>query len=358
MSFAYILKPFMMQKMKNAILAGDVAAVKKWIKRGFPINECNILEVIEIDGRMHSFFKSPLEFALAKEQFDIVKLLIDSGAEMPSHNSPLIRAIRHNSPELFAYMVEHGAVLEKDERAVVQLLANLVDCWDSAYIPWIAVLNLPIKKYGGSGLYYAAAANQLEMVKYLLSQGVDINVRVDFTKGTPVLRAAEKNHFEMVRFLTEQGADLSIANRYGERPYTAARKNHNKEIEEYIKSREPEELHSEEAQARRFAAYQVPKAMEDYLKSGNLRLEFPEDHNLSWIKLYSYMDVPEMIYKNKKVLSLVEDSDDGDITLVWEPKSQKIYFMDTEEDALCKVGTWEEFIAAPGELLDRAIVWA
>ena len=127
---------------------------------------------------------------------------------------------------------------------------------------------------------------------------------------------------------------------------------------EYIKNREPEELHSEAAQAERFAAYHVPKAMEEYLKTGNLRLEFSEENHLSWIKLYSYMDVVEMTYKNKKVLSLVEDSDDGDIILVWEPKSQKICFVDTEEDTMRRVGTWEEFISAPEERLDHVIVWA
>ncbi|MDE7224346.1 MAG: hypothetical protein K2O34_11295 [Acetatifactor sp.] len=55
---------------------------------------------------------------------------------------------------------------------------------------------------------------------------------------------------------------------------------------------------------------------------------------------------------------MVEDSDDGDIVLVWEPKSRKICFVDTEGDAMRKVGTWEEFISAPEERLDRVIVWA
>ena len=54
----------------------------------------------------------------------------------------------------------------------------------------------------------------------------------------------------------------------------------------------------------------------------------------------------------------MEDSDDGDITLVWEPKSRKVCFWDAEEDTLRKMGAWEEFIVRPGILLDRVIVWA
>lgn len=345
-------------KMKKAIIAGDIPEVKNLIAKGYPVSGNSILQEIETGKKTLSLYTTPLEFAFSLRQYDIVKLLIDCGAEMPGSNSPLIRAIRHNRPDLFAYMVEHGAVLEKDKRTVVQLLANLADHWDDAYIPWIAALHLPIRRYGGSGLHCAAQGDQPRMAEYLLSLGVDINAREGYAEDTPVLRAAQENRFEMVRYLVERGADLAIANRFGERPYSAARRIRNNEMAEYIKSREPEELHSEEAQARRFARCQVPKVMEEYFKNGNLRLEFPQEHNLSWIKLYSYMDVPEMVCAGKKVLSLVEDGDDGDITLVWEPKSRKVCFWDTEEDTLRKMGTWEEFISGPGELLDRVILWA
>lgn len=78
---------------------------------------------------------------------------------------------------------------------------------------------------------------------------------------------------------------------------------------------------------------------------------------MEWIKLNTYLDVPEITYKNKKLLSLVDDSDDGNIMLVWEPKSQRIWFIDSEEDTLPKVGTWEEFIHDPTRCLERVIIW-
>lgn len=346
------------EKMRCAIIAGDLAAVRHRIEKGYPINEKNIRKETESGGRTYCFYNTPMEFALYQKQYDIVKLFIESGADMPSDNSPLFRAIRHHRPDLFAFMVEHGAVLGKNKRAVVQLLANLAPCWDSAYIPWIAALKMPVRKYGADGLFCAAKENCPGMAEYLLSLGVDINARNKYFHNTPVLCAAENNCFEMVRFFTEHGADLSLANRYGERPYTAARKNRNAEMVDYIRKREPEELHSEAAQADKFAAYHVPKAMEDYLKTGNLRLVFPEESHLSWIQLYSYMDVVEMTYGDKKVLSLVEDSDDGDIVLVWDPGSQKVCYVDTERETLRRAGTWEEFISAPDQRLEDVIEWA
>ena len=91
----------------------------------------------------------------------------------------------------------------------------------------------------------------------------------------------------------------------------------------YIKAHEPAELHNEEAQDKLFEDYHVPKAMAAYFKNGNLKLEFPKEKRLHWIKLYSYMDVPEITYQGKKLLSLVEDSEDYGVLLVWEPQSEK-----------------------------------
>ena len=148
------------EKMTKAIAAGDIAEVERLIAKGYPVSGKNILKQIETGGKKLSLYTTPLEYALSEKQFDIAKLLIDSGAEMPASNSPLIRAIRLGRPDLFAYMVEHGAVLEKTKGAVVQLLANLAGNWDDAYIPWIAALHLPIKRYGGDGLHCAAQENE------------------------------------------------------------------------------------------------------------------------------------------------------------------------------------------------------
>lgn len=346
------------KKMMDAIINGDMVRVQALIQEGTSINENDMSDEVLFDGEKYSFDVSPLEFAFSHNQYEIVKLLIDSGAQMPSDNSPLIRAIRHKRPDIFSYMVEHGATLKKTEVSVNQLLSNLVECWDNTYITAINMLKLPIKKYGSTGLFYAAKENQTEMAKWLLYVGVDINTRENFNKETPLYGAVVNNHFEMVRFLTEHGADVTITDNYGVRPYTVAKRNGNMEMAEYIKSLEPEELHSESAHTERLSVYNMPIDMIEYLKNGNLYLEFPDDRHIEWIKLNEYTDVCEMTFKNKKVLSIVENSSDGDIILVWEPKSQSIYFVDLEENRMRKVGSWETFIKNPMKCLNKVIVWA
>lgn len=60
-------------------------------------------------------------------------------------------------------------------------------------------------------------------------KGADINYhKPDMVfpyASTPVTEAARSNNFPMVRWLIEQGADITIADKYGDRPYTVAVQN-------------------------------------------------------------------------------------------------------------------------------------
>lgn len=207
------------------------------------------------------------------------------------------------------------------------------------------------------------------LVKELIEKGSSINEKnmsdkVEFDGDTfyfdvsPLEFAFSHKQYKIVKLLVDYGADVTITDNYGVRPYTVAKRNRNMEMAEFIKSLEPEELHSEAAHAKLLSSYNMPLEMEEYLKNGNLYLEFPDDSHIEWIKLNEYTDVCEMTFKKKKVLSIVENSSDGDIILVWEPKTQSIYFVDFESNSMRKVGLWETFIKNPIKCLNRVIVWA
>ena len=68
------------------------------------------------------------------------------------------------------------------------------------------------------------------------------------------------------------------------------------------------------------------------------------------------MDVPEITYQGKKLLSLVEDSEDYGVLLVWEPQSKKIWFIDPEHEVFQAVSTWTKFIKNAGYYTNRAII--
>lgn len=349
------------RRMMDAIMKGDAALVKALIEGGASVNEKNMLYEFGYGGMSHSIEETPLAFAFQWKQYEIVKLLVDCGVALTSDsNTPLMQAIGHKRPDIFAYMAAHGASVNKTKSAVHQLLSCLAGdgCWDSAYIPVIEQFGLPLKRYGGYGLYRAAGENLMEMAQWLLSAGVDINARNNFNKETPVYAAAESGHLEMVKFLVEHGADVLITDDYGIRPYIAAKQHWHFETAEYIKGIEPEELHSEQAQEQLFADYNVPEEMTEYLKNGQLYLEFPDDEHIAWIRLCSYMDVWEMEWNSKRVLCFLEDCAEHGLYLAWEKKAQKIYLIDEESPRMRRLGTWEKFIQDPVKCMNSVIEWA
>ena len=131
--------------------------------------------------------------------------------------------IRSKNIEIFSYMIEKGAQIEKSAKEINCLFLNLMDAWDEAYIPIIEKMDLPLKECGGPALCCSDFHNLSVLAEYLLLAGVSINYKEGF-EGPPILDAVRQNHFEIVRFLVEHGADLSLKDSEGVRPYIAAKK--------------------------------------------------------------------------------------------------------------------------------------
>ena len=172
----------------------------------------------------------------------------------------------------------------------------------------------------------------------------------------PVTEAARSNDFPMVRWLVEQGADITIADKYGDRPYTVAVQNKNQEMADYLKALEPEEWHNEQEKIRQLMPYKLPAKLVEYLKTGPLRLEFPDQEWVKWAELYSFMDVQEMTWKRKKLLSLMVQMDNySDYLLLWSPRDKKLWYLDIEHEEFHPLAKWDDFIADPGRYLNGMI---
>ena len=90
--------------------------------------------------------------------------------------------------------------------------------------------------------------------------------------------------------------------------------------------------------------------------TGPLRLEFPERELVKWAELYPYMDVQEMTWKRKKLLSLMAKMDNySDYLLLWSPRDKKLWYLDIEHKEFHPLAKWEEFIADPGKYLNGMI---
>ncbi len=347
----------------EAILAGDIEAMRRLaedgsllFKKGKVVElRRNIPTVIQDGKKDFIVYSDAFGFALAHNQTEIAKLLIDLNlVDLGPQSDALYMTIRRQNFALLDYMLEHGGQFGRDKRNITRLILNLSDVWNEDCPALLNRLNLPLQKLGGTALCHAAGDNRQAVVEYLLEAGVDVNSQND-SFDTPVLRAADEGHTEMVRFLVKHGADLACKNQFGFRPYTAALANGHIKTANFIHSIEP--LVTEAEQDALFERYHVPTEMRDYFKTGPLLLEFPEEEQLGWLKLFAYTDVTEINYKGQQLLSLVENSEDFAVMLLWEPKSRQVWFLDLEHDVFHPVATWEKFIQNPGYYINRAVMW-
>lgn len=313
-------------------------------------------------GEQEHVQKTPLELAVQENREDMVRLLVERGADLTQNGDELLfAAIKCQNYSTLSYLVEAGVRLEENQRSIYHLFSLLEGRKNPELLTIVDRLQIDFKRYGGEPLRTAVWGGDRMLAEYLIQNGADI----DYHKpdemfpyaSTPVIEAARQNDFHMVRWLVGQGADITIPDKYGDRPYTLAVQNKNQEMAAYLRNLEPEDWHNEENRAQQLAAYKMPTEMVEYLKTGPLRLEFPEQDEVQWAELYSYMDVLEMTWKREKLLSVMAQMDNyPDYLLLWNPKDKKLWYLDVEHEEFHALATWEDFIADPGRYLNGMII--
>ena len=73
----------------------------------------------------------------------------------------------------------------------------------------------------GTALHSASAQGHLQVVRYLLRHGVDVNLR-DSGLETPLLLASWKGHCDVIRCLLEHGADVDLRDQFQHTPLMLA----------------------------------------------------------------------------------------------------------------------------------------
>ena len=313
-------------------------------------------------GEQEHVQKTPLELAVQENRENMVRLLVERGADLTQNGDELIfTAIKVQNYSMLSYLVEAGVRLEENQRSIYHLFSLLEGRKNPELLTIVDRLQIDFKRYGGEPLRTAVWGGDRMLAEYLIQNGADI----DYHKpdemfpyaSTPVIEAARQNDFHMVRWLVGQGADITIPDKYGDRPYTLAVQNKNQEMAAYLRNLEPEDWHNEENRAQQLAAYKMPTEMVEYLKTGPLRLEFPEQDEVQWAELYPYRDVLEVTWKREKLLSVMAQMDNyPDYLLLWNPKDKKLWYLDVEHEEFHALATWEDFIADPGKYLNGMII--
>ena len=186
--------------LHKAIVAGNTEKIDKFSQEPEHINE----ETAKAgDLEKYPPRTSPLDIAIDQGNLDLVKLLLERGAEAATDN--LDNAIKVGQLEIFRYLIEEVGLS--------------VDALES--------------KPSQSPLHTAAKLGEIEIVHYLIEKGANINA-VNFY-GIPLHRATGTDNFEMVKYLVEQGSDINYVDSYkGETPVFYSIKKLNMEITKYL----------------------------------------------------------------------------------------------------------------------------
>jgi ankyrin repeat protein len=153
---------------------------------------------------------TPLLLASLSGQKDLVKALIDEGADINEKNkygqTPLIYASRGSHIEIIKLLLSQGADVNK--------------------------------KYNQSStpLTEAMAKGNKEIIELLMEKGADVNLE-DQSGNTPLILAVIFQHKEIVELLISKGADVNAKNKNKETPLNLALSRGYKEIAEMLKNK-------------------------------------------------------------------------------------------------------------------------
>lgn len=211
-----------------AINRGQVEAVRDLLEAGARPNE--------ITGQ------SPLFDAIYKNNFEIIKLLLDYGADPnlkdKKGNTPIDIAIENESNEIIKLLLDHGAnkdmknlegvtplgkaIINDDVEAARLLLQsganpnemmnmapNLIDLAKLRNDLDIIDEIREMPELIGSAVYSAVVRDNYEMVLLLLTFGANPNLGTE-NGSTPLGAAISKGLIKIVKLLLENGADPNI----------------------------------------------------------------------------------------------------------------------------------------------------
>ena len=184
----------------------------------------------------------PLEIAVFRNDVPMIHFLLEHGADpgLAEEQPLLLTAARCCGPEVVALFAGQAAKLspKQKERAFQEVR------WGNRpeNILVLEQAGITVNKFGGEAFRAAVSEGNTKLAQLLLEKGADINYHkpdmVFPNASTAVTEAARHKNLPMVRWLIEQGADITIADKYGDRPYTVAVQNKNQELADYLKALE------------------------------------------------------------------------------------------------------------------------
>ena len=171
---------------------------------------------------------SPLNLAIIKDDYDIVKFLVkhdvyDFNSSDPKlGRTPLNRAVAWGNVDIVKLFMSHGANIHTTDVEGTSPLHFAVKSMEMTkfLIDQGANIN-QCDQYGYTPFTGAIEVGTIDIVKFLVANGADVNF-IDGYSWTPLGKAIHCNNLEIVKYLIQQGADVNLIDNEGETPLTTA----------------------------------------------------------------------------------------------------------------------------------------
>lgn len=162
-----------------------------------------------------SAYKYAIYAATKNNNFHIIKLLIDKGANIHKIHDPLRKAVIANDLDIVKFLVEHGADVHANNNRAVRRAAEL------GYLEIVKYLvsrGAYIRDCDDYAVVWATINDHSNVVEYLISQGANVCAQ----RNRAVRCAISNGYLAVVKLLVDTGAHINHgitlfleASRYG-----------------------------------------------------------------------------------------------------------------------------------------------
>ena len=201
---------------------GDVEAVKKCLGAGANIeSELDFLRHVEPedypDHDAAGNDLTPLILACRHGHFEVVKLLVERGAELNSDQveTPLNLAVNNGDLRLAEFLISKGAKVNSSAASPLNLAVNNGDL---KLAEFLISKGAKVNSSAASPLHLAVRApkNRRELAELLLANGADINERNNQGNALTIAISTSGNVIDVMRLLLDSGIDSKNVGRSGQ----------------------------------------------------------------------------------------------------------------------------------------------
>jgi len=236
----------MLERKNSSEYQEDANNLTNLMKAVLNKNESEVKNILvhnkaEVNARTKNKLFTPLFFAVQTGNLNIIKLLIENGADVNCrarkeyYDTVLLQAISNNDLNVVKLLVENGANINAN-RTPTKNEDALFTAEILGHIEIIKVLNSynMDKSSTTAELFIFIMGEDLEgLANYINTNNVDIN-RQDTYGHTLVMHAALVGSVPIVKYLLENGARIDLVDSYGHDIYTTLERTFEKGTKEEI----------------------------------------------------------------------------------------------------------------------------